>query len=72
MDKQEQIEFIDQLIGNVQNEIKDKVIQHAPESWDGIELRQFIADNFSDCVMKRTMNRKRRIAYNNQVCRMPR
>ena len=70
MNKDEQTEFVDTLIDNVRNEILAKVTKYAPENWDGIELRQFVADNFSDCVMKGTMNRKRRIAYNNQICCM--
>ena len=72
MNKDEQTEFVDILIDNVRDEIITKVTKYAPEDWDGVELRQFVADNFSDCVMKGTMSRSRRIAYNNQICCMPR
>lgn len=72
MNKDEQTEFVAILIDNVRNEIINKVTRHAPENWDGIELRQFVADNFSECVMKGAMSRSRRIAYNKMVLRMPR
>ena len=72
MNKQEQIDFIDQLINNVKNEIKDQVNANAPANWDGIKLRQFIADSFNEVVMKGTMSRSRRIAYNNTMLCMPR
>ena len=72
MKKDEQTEFVDILIDNVRDEIINKVTKYAPEDWDGIELRQFIADSFNDCVMKGTMSRSRRIAYNKKVIRMPR
>ena len=72
MNKDEQTEFVDILIDNVRDEIINKVTKYAPEDWDGIELRQFVADNFGDCVMKGTMSRSRRISYNKKVIRMPR
>lgn len=72
MDKEEQAEFVDILINNMRYEIITKVTKYAPEDWDGIELRQFVADSFGDCVMKGTMSRKRRIAYNKKICCMPR
>jgi len=43
------------------------MVEKMPDEWDGVELRQYIADMFADCVIKGTMSRKRRIAYNNEV-----
>lgn len=71
MNKDEQAEFVATLIDNVHNEIINKMTRHAPENWDGIELKQFVADNFSDCVTKGAMSRSRRIAYNKKICCMP-
>lgn len=39
MNRQEKIEFIRELIQNVENKIVDKV-DNMPSSWDGRELRQ--------------------------------
>lgn len=47
--------FIRELIGNVQAEILARVAD-MPESWDGHELRRYIADRFEDADM--TMHRK--------------
>ena len=64
MTPQAQQKFIDDLITNVKATIRSKKI---PPEWDGIELRQYIADQFANCVISGTMDRKRRREYNNTV-----
>jgi hypothetical protein len=66
MTKAEKKRFIRELCGNVAKEAQEKV-SRMPESWDGIELRQYLADKFADAVMKGTMSPTRRRAYNNEV-----
>lgn len=45
MNKAEKKRFIRQLIRNVQNDLIEAV-DRLPEEWDGIELRELIADRF--------------------------
>jgi hypothetical protein len=58
--------FIAELIDNVKREIITKVPQ-MPEEWDGIELRQYIADRFAACVISDTMSQHRKRDYNNVI-----
>lgn len=67
MNKQQQVDFIEELVTNVKVDIKQRVRAEAPESWDGVELRQYIADKFSEAVMKNAMSRSRRREYNNTI-----
>jgi hypothetical protein len=61
------IAFIAQLVGNVQDEIIKKTDKF-PENWDGIELRWYIADKFSDVVMGSYDKRSKRYKdYENEV-----
>lgn len=66
MTKEEQLEFVNQLIVNVHDDI-DSVIREGktPESWDDIELRQYLADKFADATM--FMSRSRKREYNNYI-----
>ncbi len=66
MNNLEKKRFINGLIKNVQKEIISKVWD-MPLEWDGIELRQYIADNFSDCIIKGTMSKSRKQKYNNTI-----
>lgn len=66
MTKLEQINFVNELCNNVKNQIvfdirKDKI----PGEWEGMELRQYIADKFSESTIKMSLDRKRE--YNNTV-----
>lgn len=44
-----------------------KTVDKLPENWDGVELRQFIADRFSDCVIKGILQGKRKKEYQNTM-----
>jgi len=66
MKNYERQEFIEELIGSVKEEIISKS-PNMPDSWDGIELRQYIADRFSDAVIKRLLSGSRKRAYKNTL-----
>jgi hypothetical protein len=66
MTKTEKKRFIRELIRNVSAEIFAKVPE-MPEQWDGFELRQFIAEKFSDATYPRMMTGKRKADYENEV-----
>ena len=39
-----------------------------PCTWEGLELRQFLADHLSQCISESwKRNRKRRTSYNNDI-----
>jgi len=64
----EKVQFVQELVDAVQQEVLQKILTGSvPEEWDGIELRQYLADKFGQCVLKGTMKRRRRIAYNNTM-----
>ena len=58
--------FIAELIGNVKKELIANVPK-MPEEWDGIELRQYIADKFARCVISGTMSPRRKHDYDNTI-----
>lgn len=67
MNRDEQKEFVNDLTDNVRKEIIGNIENgKIPESWDGIELRTYIADRFRDAVMVK-MNRGRKREYNNTI-----
>lgn len=66
MDKQEQINFVNELVENVRKDIVERVQKEAPESWDGHELRQYIADKFNEAVFVK-MNKARMKEYQNTI-----
>jgi hypothetical protein len=57
--------FIEELIGNVQRDVLSKV-DRVPEDWDGIELRQWIADHFTSAVYSPSSPARMK-AYRNEV-----
>lgn len=61
----EQKRFIRELIRNVEKDILDKVYDF-PSSWDGHELRQYIADQFAACNLG-TLTGARKRNYQNTV-----
>ena len=69
MTQAEQRRFIRELIGNVKGEIIANVPK-MPEYWNGIELRQYIADKFHDTIISGTMNRARLKDYHNTIATM--
>lgn len=68
MTKKEQLRFCNELIHNIAVEIRGKV-KNFPEEWDGIELREYIAEKFSlaSFTIKEKHNRSRLRAYRNEV-----
>jgi len=68
MDSNEKRRFIKDLCDNIKSTVVDS-ISKMPEEWDGIELRQLIADKAreSTYILDRPENRKRRREYRNEV-----
>lgn len=65
---QEQVKFIEELTENVKQEILRTHASHKiPIDWNGLELRQYIADKFQDCIIKNMMSRNRKKEYNNTI-----
>lgn len=58
--------FIDELLNNVRLSLLEKV-DSMPADWDGIELRQYIAIKFSECVISGTMAPARKRRFNSEV-----
>jgi hypothetical protein len=51
MTKGEKIAFVRQLTRNIQQDVCRKIEDgRIPETWDGHELRQYLADRFGDVV----------------------
>lgn len=68
MTPHQQRQFVRELINTVEREIADKIASGAiPEEWDGVELRQYLADKFAGCIIKGIMRRARTRAYRNTV-----
>ena len=66
MTKKEQREFVKGLIRNIRLYIVAKMNSHdLPKEWDGIELRQFVADEFADGAMPHILKGSRKKEYNN-------
>ena len=76
MTKAQKKQFIRDLIANVQKDVLAKV-DEMPETWDGIELREYITSKFADTTQLFTwkpVRRREGIAnfdrvrdYNNEV-----
>jgi hypothetical protein len=65
----EQIQFVDELTESVRSGVVHAIeMGRVPEDWDGLELRELLADKFTDSAgwLKRN-NRKRYAAYKNQM-----
>lgn len=68
MNQQDKERFVRELVGNIQTDVLAKVSQ-MPEEWDGIEIRQYLADKFSESslMMGRKDLYKRLRSYRNEV-----
>lgn len=62
----DKVSFVEELTEDVKRSLL-KNIERVPEDWDGIELRQWIADSFADAAPARVMDRSRRRRYHNEV-----
>lgn len=68
---QEQIDLVRAIMKNMEEHILSKA-SHFPPSWDGFELREYIADKFdSERVMDRKRHRRRMLDYKNDVMTRP-
>ena len=66
MTQQEKANFVGVLAEHVVNEVIDDIRSgKIPEEWDGIELRQLLADRFQRAVLKNTLTGGRKRRYNN-------
>ena len=63
MNKDDKIEFIEDLVDQVEKEIVDHILNdNIPENWSGIELRWYISDVFQRQYFK--AQPQRRAEYN--------
>ena len=59
MDREDKKRFIKDLTADVAEELIDKIPQ-MPESWDGMEIRELLAQKFVDsCLMSRGVENRR-------------
>jgi hypothetical protein len=66
MTKDEQQHFVNELIGNVAKDIEAHIrAGDLPETWDGVELRQYIADKFDHATVYLPIARRKK--YNNHI-----
>jgi hypothetical protein len=68
MTKAEKMQFVLDLTESVRNEWQDKLkAGNVPESWDGHEIRQWLADKFDQERTHLMGDRKRLNSYRNDV-----
>lgn len=68
MTRQEQTRFVKELTKNVTAEVLGDIIsERVPETWNGIELRQLLADRFTRAVIKGIMTPARKRRYNQEA-----
>lgn len=63
--KAEKRRFVRELVGSVRRDLL-KQIERVPESWDGIELRQYIADTFQAHAYLLQRDKRRYRDYQNE------
>ena len=67
-DQSRQAHFVRELSEKVVEEIVENIFDgKIPAEWDGIELRQLLADRFAASVFKQTLTGKRKRDYLNTV-----
>jgi hypothetical protein len=68
MTPQDQGRFIRELAYNILEEVTGKIEQgKIPAAWDGVELRQYLADKFQDAVFSGTLAGRRKARYQSTV-----
>ena len=68
MTKREQQQFARELRAGILSEtLHDIRANRVPETWDGVELRQLLADRFERSVYRRPLLGKRGREYRNDV-----
>lgn len=66
MTRNEQAQFVDDLMGSIRNEIISKIVSGAvPAEWGGCELRALIADKFTYSSYIELMGKKRMREFRN-------
>lgn len=66
--KEQQKAFVRELTDSIsQSIIRSIEVGKIPEDWDGIELRQLMADKFKEAACSHLMNGKRGRDYRNHV-----
>lgn len=65
-------DFQKQLVTELMNRLRDEVVANidqgkVPDAWDGIELRQYVADKASEAILVGTMGVRRLRNYRNDV-----
>lgn len=67
MDRNERRKFVSDLIENVEQSILAR-LDDMPDEWNGIELRQYIAESFTArCQPSRFVPSARKRSYRNEV-----
>lgn len=66
MNQQEKTQFVNDICDNLRHALLERVSK-MPEDWDGIEIREFLADTVSTKFNYRPMERSRKRAYANAV-----
>lgn len=66
MTKQKQSQFIAKLMASFEKRLQARV-KDIPEEWDGVELRQWIADAFKANTCPELLKGRRGKAYRNEV-----
>ncbi len=63
-----QVTFAESLIESIRREVTRNILQgKIPEAWDGIELRQYLADKFTDSTFPDLLKGKRKRNYKNTL-----
>jgi hypothetical protein len=70
MTRTEQRTFIRELISNVKEDLLSNV-SSVPDTWDGHELRQWIADRFAESSFSLKQNKRRYRDYRNVISTTP-
>lgn len=68
MTKHEQTKLLETILDSMKASLLTRV-EHFPENWDGIEIRQYVADKFRQEIAPMHLKRLRR--YKNDVMTRP-
>ena len=66
MNAREKKRFIRELLETLSKSMREKV-PDMPEEWDGIEIRQLLADTFAANTYPRLLTGKRKRDYRNEI-----
>ncbi len=63
-----QVTFVESLVESIRREVTRNILQgKIPETWDGIELRQYLADKFNDSTFPDILKGARKREYHNTI-----